>query len=139
MAPFDVLIISGDLNQSLGSSVAQGDLLFVIAPLDDYRIILQVNERYIQQMQKGQQGTLVLSSLPDEKLALAIERITPISTAEEGENYFRVEAVLDQNVVQLRPGMEGVAKIEIGERSLAWIWSHEIIDWLQLWFWRWLP
>jgi len=138
-APFDGLIISGDLNQSLGGSVAQGDLLFVIAPLSDYRVILQVNERYIQQVQEGQQGTLVLSSLPDEKLALLIERITPISSAEEGENYFRVEAVLDQRVTQLRPGMEGVAKIEIDERSLAWIWSHEIIDWVQLWLWRWLP
>lgn len=138
-APFDGLIIRGDLNQSLGGSVARGDLLFVIAPLSDYRIILRVNERSIQQLEKGQTGTLVLSSLPDERFEFVVERITPISTAEEGENYFRVEAGLDQHAIQLRPGMEGVAKIDIGERSLAWIWSHEIIDWLQLWLWRWLP
>ena len=29
----------------------------------------------------------------------------------------------------LRPGMEGVGKIEIGRRSLAWIWLHPLIDW----------
>lgn len=139
VAPFAGLIIRGDLYQMLGSSVAQGDLLFMIAPLNDYRIILQVNERDIQQIQEGLQGILILSSLPDEKLTLLIERITPVSTAEEGENYFRVEAALQQNVAQLRPGMEGVAKIEIGERSLAWIWSHEITDWIKLWLWRWLP
>lgn len=139
LAPFDGLIISGDLNQTLGGSVAQGELLFVIAPLDDYRVVLQVDERYIQQLQAGQTGTLVLSSLPGEKLAITVERITPVSTAEEGVNYFRVEAVLAQHSAQLRPGMAGVAKVYIGQRSLAWIWTHEIINWFQLWAWRWLP
>lgn len=139
VAPFDGLVISGDLSQSLGGSVAQGDPLFVIAPLNDYRLILKVNERHIQQIAAEQQGVLILSSLPDERLNFSIERITPISVAEEGENYFRVEAVLTQPMDQLRPGMEGVAKVDIGERKLAWIWSHEIINWLKLWLWRWLP
>jgi len=138
-APFDGLIIQGDLKQSLGSSVAQGDLLFMLAPLNDYRIILQVNERDIQQVKSGLEGTLVLSSLPDDKLQLIVERITPVSTTEEGENYFRVEATLIDKTSQLRPGMEGIAKINVDERSLAWIWSHEVIDWMQLWLWRWLP
>jgi hypothetical protein len=35
--------------------------------------------------------------------------------------------------------MEGVGKIEIGRRSLAWIWLHPLMDWLRIWSWRWLP
>ncbi len=138
-APFDGLIIQGDLNQLLGSSMAQGEVLFQIAPLNDYRVILQVNERYIQYVQHNQPGQLLLSALPQQRFSLSIERITPVSTAEEGENYFRVEAQLLESGEQLRPGMEGVAKIDIGERSLAWIWSYEIIDWFKRWRWRWLP
>jgi hypothetical protein len=37
----------------------------------------------------------------------------------------------------LRPGMEGIGKIESGPRSLIWIWTHSIVDWLRLWVWSW--
>ena len=72
-------------------------------------------------------------------MALAVERITPISTARDGRNYFRVEAVLEEPGDDLRPGMEGVAKIEVGRRRLMWIWTHELFDWLRLRLWSLLP
>jgi hypothetical protein len=50
-----------------------------------------------------------------------------------------VEARLEKIPERLRPGMEGVGKIEIGQRKLAWIWSHEVINWLRLKTWNWLP
>jgi hypothetical protein len=87
----------------------------------------------------GQRGRLALSALPGRPLPLAVERITPIATAEEGRNYFRVEAVLEEPVEALRPGMEGIAKIEVGRRKLLWIWSHEMLDWLRLRTWSLMP
>ena len=39
----------------------------------------------------------------------------------------------------LRPGMEGIGKINAGREPMVWIWTHEIIDWLRLWFWSWWP
>ena len=38
----------------------------------------------------------------------------------------------------LRPGMEGVGKIELGEARLIWIWSRDLIAWLRLQVWKWL-
>ena len=38
-APFDGVVVSGDLSQLLGTPVEQGKLLFQIAPLDSYRVI----------------------------------------------------------------------------------------------------
>jgi hypothetical protein len=35
--------------------------------------------------------------------------------------------------------MEGVAKIEVGERKLLWIWTRGLSDWIRLAIWRWLP
>jgi hypothetical protein len=35
--------------------------------------------------------------------------------------------------------MEGVGKIEVDNRLLAWIWTHQAIDWLRLKAWNWLP
>src|SRR4029078_4929554 len=46
-APFDGVVVSGDLSQLLGTPVEQGKVLFEVAPLDRYRVILEVDERDI--------------------------------------------------------------------------------------------
>lgn len=137
VSPFDGVVVSGDLSQSLGSPVARGDVLFEVAPLDAYRLILKVNENDVRTIDVGQTGKLRLSSIPGETLPISIAKITPVAEASEGSNYFRVEARLHSEPAQLRPGMEGVAKIEIGERKLAWIWTHKLVDWMRLWAWTW--
>lgn len=136
-APFDGIVVSGDLSQRLGMPVRQGDELFTLAPLDQFRVILQVDEREIANIINGSHGTLILSGMPQEKQPFVVKRITPVSTAEGGRNYFRVEASLLEKVDQLRPGMEGVGKIESGKRSLVWIWTHGVIHWFRLWIWSW--
>ena len=67
-----------------------------------------------------------------------MERILPVSTAQDGGNFFRVEARLTDPADSLRPGMAGVGKIDAGERRLIWIWTHGLTDWLRLAFWKWL-
>lgn len=139
-APFDAVVLSGDLSQSLGVPVERGDVLFELAPLADYRVILQVEERDIGQIEPGQTGRLALTGLPGDRMPIVVQRVTPVSTAEEGKNFFRVEAELTGDAPDLlRPGMEGVAKVEIDRRHLIWIWSHKIIYWLRMFFWSWLP
>ncbi len=137
VAPFDGIVLSGDLSQLLGSPVEKGELLFLVAPLDGYRTILEVDERDIAHVEAGQSVELGLSALPGEPLALTVERVTPVATAEGGRNYFRVEASLEQPAESLRPGMEGVAKIQVDRRRLLWIWTRRLLDWFRLWTWSW--
>lgn len=139
VAPFDGVVIEGDLSQSLGSPVERGASLFKMAPLEGYRIVLNVNERLISYVQAGQTGTLALSSLPEQHIPLTIEKITAVSRAENGQNIFRVEASLANHSDLLRPGMAGVGKINAGQKPLLWIWTHDLIDWVKLWFWFWWP
>lgn len=140
VAPFDGLIVSGDLSQSLGAPVERGQVLFEIAPLADYRVALQVDERDIAQVVVGQRGELTVSSMPGERHAFTVTKVTPVNSAKEGRNYFRVEAALEaQPGRRLRPGMEGVGKIYVEERKLVWIWTHDFTDWVRLWVWSWLP
>lgn len=139
VAPFDGIVVSGDLSQLLGTPVEQGKVLFEIAPLDAYRVILQVDERDIADVRLGLPGELALSGLPHQTMAFSVKQITPVTTPQEGRNHFRVEAQIDQPSEHLRPGMEGVGKIAIGERKLVWIWTHSLVDWLRLTLWNWLP
>jgi multidrug resistance efflux pump len=138
-APFDGVVVSGDLSQSLGAPVERGAVLFELAPLDVYRVVLQVDEGDIAAIRIGQKGSLALSALPEDVFALRVERITPVSTAREGRNYFRVEAGLESTSTRLRPGMEGIGKVDVGERRLIWIWTHKLTEWVRLWLWYWWP
>src|SRR5205823_2640136 len=124
VAPFDGVVVAGDLSQLLGTPVEQGKVLFQVAPLSAYRVVLEVDERDIAQVHVGQAGELALSGIPDQRLRFAVKNITPVSTAQDGRNYFRVEAQLDDASARLRPGMEGVGKIAVRRRKLAWIWTH---------------
>jgi hypothetical protein len=138
-APFPGLLISGDLSQRLGGAVDKGEVLFEVTPLDAYRVILEVDERWIADVRVGQQGSLVLAAQPDKNYQFTISQITPLATAEEGRNFFRVEARLATVDPGLRPGMEGIGKISVDRRHLIAIWTREMIEWLRFFLWRWLP
>ncbi len=138
-SPFDGVITSGDLTQQIGSAVKQGDVLFEVAPLDRYRLIIWVDEHQIGEVSAGMSGHLVLKAMPDERFSFQVDRLTPISEAKDGGNYFRVEAMLENASGRLRPGMEGVAKIEIGERKLISILSRDLVRWFKIKTWAWLP
>jgi len=136
-APFDGVVVIGDLSQLLGSPVEQGKVLFEVAPLDAWRVVLQVDERDVGELRTGQRGELALAGMPYERLPFTVRQVTPVSTPQDGRNFFRVEADLEGPAVRLRPGMEGVGKIEVGQRKLLWIWTHSLVEWLQLASWRW--
>ncbi len=137
-SPFDGIIVNGDLSNNLGSPVEKGQVLFELAPQNNYRIFLEVDETEIAAIKKQQEGQLILSALPGEQLSFSISKVTPVAKAEDGKNYFRVEALLNKNATKnLRPGMQGIGKINIEERKLIWIWTHKLTDWFKMWLWSW--
>jgi multidrug resistance efflux pump len=139
VAPFDGLVVSGDLRQSIGGAVRRGDVLFELAPLSDYRVDLRVDESQIADVALGQHGELIVSALPDQSFPFTIDRITPVASAREGATYFAVEGRLTSTSDRLRPGMEGIGKIDVDERRLVWIWFRSALHWLRVATWKWIP
>lgn len=137
-APFDGVVIRGDLSQSLGSPVQRGDVLLTVAPRERFRVIVEVDERDIGRVRVGQPGSLALSALPWDTLAVKVTRVTPMANAVEGRNVFEVEAALDAQPDTLRPGLRGVARIAVGREPLLWAWTHRLTEWLRLGVWSWL-
>jgi multidrug resistance efflux pump len=137
LAPYDGVVVTGDLSQQIGTPLEAGKKLFEIAPLHSYRIILQVDERDIAQVREGQDGQLVITGLAGEPMAFTVAKIMPVATAQDGRNFYRVEARLKQDSPLLLPGMEGVGKIGAGRRKLGWVLLHGLFDWLRLNLWSW--
>lgn len=137
LAPYDGVVVTGDLSQQVGTPVEAGKKLFEIAPLHSYRIILQVDERDIGQVRVGQTGDLVMTGLAGDPMPFTVAKIMPVATAQDGRNFYRVEARLKQDSPLLLPGMEGVGKIGAGDRKLGWVLLHSLLDWLRLNLWSW--
>ena len=140
VAPLSGVLVSGDLSQKVGTPVEEGDVLFEVAPLGSFRVVLNVAEEDVNYLRPGQQGRFAPTGLAGETVPFTVRRITSVTANVDGENVFRVEAELagDRRAV-LRPGMEGVAKVKIDRRSNAWIWTRGLREWLRLFFWKWLP
>ena len=139
-APYDGIVVSGDLSQMIGSPVEVGKRLFEIAPLEKYRIVLQVDEKEIRHVDASQTGQIVVAGVNDNPMPFTVTKITPVANAQDGKNTFRVEASLNGDISpRLRPGMEGIGKISVGTRSLWWVITHSFTDWLRLGLWNWLP
>lgn len=137
-APFDGMIVSGDLSQQLGEAVKRGQELFKLSPPDGYRLWLDVEDRLIDDVAMGQTGRVALAAMPDRQIPFTVTRIVPLAQVQEGKTVFRLEASLDpKSAPALRPGMEGVGRIDIDERRYVWIWTHGFFDWLRLKWWGW--
>jgi multidrug resistance efflux pump len=135
--PITGVVVSGDYTRSLGSPVEKGQILYKVSPLDDYRVLLEVDEADVTEIAVGMRGELTLNAAAEDSYIFNVERITPVSRAENGSNFYEIEASLEKTPEFLRPGMQGVGKIIVGDRQLFWIWTHQMIDWIRLKIWSW--
>jgi multidrug efflux pump subunit AcrA (membrane-fusion protein) len=135
-APFSGIIVEGDLKERIGLPVHQGDLLFKIARIERLYAELKVSETDIHQVEQSLQGEIALASRPEDVYRIEVFRIEPIAVAEDKGNVFIVHASFPTGFQDWwRPGMTGVAKLEIGDRSLIWIATHRTVDFLRLRLW----
>ncbi len=135
-APFDGVVVEGELKKMLGAPVGRGDVLLKVAALDDLYLELELDERDAHEVHAGQTGEIAFISRPERTFAMHIERFEPQAEARDGRNTFTLRAAPGEAPEPWwRPGMSGVAKVEVGRRSLGWILSHRTLDYLRMQLW----
>ncbi len=137
VAPYDAIVIKGDLKEQLGAPVKRGDVLLTISPSNEFRVVVEVEERDVSQIQAAQRGNIALTALAQQSFAMQVERILPVASTAQGRTFFEIEARIENPDALLRPGMEGVARIDTRERTLAWVLGHRLVDWMRLTLWSW--
>jgi multidrug efflux pump subunit AcrA (membrane-fusion protein) len=116
--------------------VAQGDTLFTVGSSDAFRLILDVDERDVGLIRTGQQVRVRMAALPERTWQAQVESVLPVAASSRQGNVFRVPAVLDLPGEVLRPGMEGVAKLDAGTGALGWVYTRRMRTTLQTWAWH---
>ncbi|MCS5709075.1 HlyD family efflux transporter periplasmic adaptor subunit [Candidatus Berkiella cookevillensis] len=139
ISPFDGIVIEGDLRNAIGSPVEKGKILYKLSPVNEYRIILNINEEYINDISSGLNGKLRLNGAPNKNYQIEIVKITPVSFAKDKLSYFRVEAIFKEKYESILPGMTGQTKIEVGKKNIIWIWTRQFSLWLKSKLWMYLP
>ncbi len=139
IAPIDGLVLTGDLSQSIGEPVKAGAPLFELAPVGSFRLVVDVDETEIADAKPGQKGRVVLAALPEQVFDFELTRIEPMIEAKGGRNYYRAEGRISGVSPAFRPGFEGRAHIDVGQRPLWWTSTHTLVSWLRLQLWSWMP
>jgi multidrug resistance efflux pump len=135
LSPIKGVVVKGDLKRKIGAPVKMGDVLFEVCPLESLRAQLLVSEDQILDIKVGQKGRLATASEPGRRIEFVVERINPIAEVANQRNVFKVRVKLLETYKWMRPGMEGVAKVSIGKRRYAWIWSRKIVNWIRMKLW----
>lgn len=135
-APYDSVVVEGDLREQVGIPLKQGDALIKLARLDNLYVEAKVDERDVHELAGVQTGEIAFVSQPRLKFPVHLEQLEPAAIADEAENVFLVRCSIDgQPGDWWRPGMTGVCKLNAGKRTIAWIFTRRTIDFLRMFFW----
>jgi biotin carboxyl carrier protein len=135
VSPITGIVVAGDLKRQIGAPLKTGDVLFHVAPLEALRGELAVAEGKISDVELGQEGELAPTGFPERRIRFVVERINPMSEVLERQNVFKVRVRLVDTHSQILPGMEGLAKIDIGPRAYGWIWTRDLVNWVRMKLW----
>ncbi len=137
VAPLDGVVLSGDLSQAVGSPVKRGQELMTVAPDQRFRVVVEVDEQDVARVQLGQNTQVMLGAFAGDALNMTLTRIAPVATAMENGNVFEVEGQVSGAMAEsLRPGLRGVARIDIEPSTVGLVWWQRVSQWWQRLVWR---
>ena len=115
-APIDGVIVDGELERRVGSTIELGEPMMVVARLDELEFVGRVDDRDISYVEEGMAGALARKSRPGERIPIVVDRVVPLGRPDEGSNIFEIRGSIDfeamdpelaeQFRASLRPGME---------------------------------
>jgi len=125
-SPTDGVVISGDPKKLEGARLSMGQTLAEVGPLDTVMFELEIADEDIAHAAVGDKVQIRLDSMPGAKLSGTVSRIHPRSEQRGEKNVFIGDVSIDSDIsLQLRPGMNGTAKIVGRRHALAWNLFHK--------------
>lgn len=133
--PVEAVVIAGEPERRIGGSAQRGEVLFEVAPLDALRVEIRVPAGRIGDVAEGQTGVISAASHPTERVPVRVIRVDPVGEVREGDNAFRVVAEVEQSRGWMRPGVEGLARLEAGRAPYGWLILRDAVNWVRQKLW----
>lgn len=135
-APYDGVVIEGELKKNLGAPVRKGDLLLKLARSTRTYLELEIDQAYVHEVQVGTLGEFALVGRPGERFPIRLTQLDPAAVTKDGRTVYLARAALvGSHQPDWRPGMGGNARLDAGERPLIWVLTHRTVRFLREFFW----
>lgn len=135
VAPFDGIVMNGDLRSRIGESMPLGTAMFEIADESGWTVDVQMPQRVATELQAGGIGNFAPNAKPEQLIDLQVTRVQPLAQPVDGKTVYITEAELSNAGEWIKPGMEGMARVEFGRRPVWWIASHRMVNYFRTNFW----
>jgi HlyD family secretion protein len=127
-APFDGVVSA--LNVEAGENVITGTMnnpgteILVVSDLSRMLVRADVDETDVVDMRVGQKARIMVDALPDTSFPGTVTEIgntakRSVTSAVEGQTNFEIKVVFDQDVPEVRPGMNADVEVETGTHAKA--------------------
>lgn len=123
-AKVDGFVVGEDRSMRVGEEVAMGDPLAEVASQSGAMIELHLPDSLIPEIEVGMIGRFATEARPETPLSFVIERVEHAAQVIEGRTVYVAEARLLGEGASLRMGAGGTARVELGERTGAWLLVH---------------
>jgi biotin carboxyl carrier protein len=135
-APINGILVEGDFSEQRGRPVEKGEILCTVAQHERLYAQIKISESDMQDIAPNLSGELVFISRPQQKFPFTLAQVDPLASSDEAGNLFIARSQLFTSRPDWwRPGMSGIAKIDIGPRRLLWIVSHRTVSFFRLLIW----
>ena len=134
-APFDGVIVRGDLRKRIGEVIPQSEPLYEIAVAGQWMIEIEIPNHIAADMETGLQGKYIVNARPELSYEISLSSVSPGAVFNNNKNVYVAEADVLFDELWVKGGMEGVAKVNVGKRRICWVTLHKIIDYIYLNFW----
>lgn len=134
VSPIDGIVLSGDLEQKRGSLIAKGSPVFEVAPLGQVSAEVRIPVQDYAYMAPGLPMEILFDALPGASWSAELGRIQPRATVLDAETVFLVRVDLDNDNLDLRPGMKGKASVVKDKKPLGWVLFHKAYFQFRVWF-----
>ncbi len=115
VAPFAGTV--GEVMVMPGTDVVPGTVLLTLYSADDLRVMAQVNEMDVGQLEYGQSVSLGFEAFPGESVAGTLGEIPRYGTYQNGLTYFRVAVAFEPGELQLFTGMSATVKVPLASKD----------------------
>jgi len=134
-APLDGVVVDGDLRQSVGATLPRGEPLFRVSPPYVWRLELQIPQHAAADIDAPLTGKFASHARPEEAYGFELKRLLPGTVQRGNKTVYIAEATIHVRNDWMRPGMEGTAKVDVGERRVFWVALHRVLDYLRVHLW----
>jgi hypothetical protein len=137
-APVGGLVLTPHVQDRVGTSVEEGDLVVTVGRTDSLELDFGVAQRDIERVRPGQEVRLRVDAMPQRTFVGVVRSIAPVPSDSAGsdEVHYPVRAIVANPDGALKPSMGAYVRVLTDPASAATRVFRTPVRWARLLWWR---